>query len=93
MEPLKLENQLRFPLYAAAWEVVKKYTPLLREVNLTYTQYITMIVLWEKRYIGVKPEDVKKDGDGLFTMRELGRNTGIEPPKQEAKVFTNFIRE
>ena len=54
MDPLKLENQLCFPLYAAAIEVVKKYTPLLREVNLTYTQYITMMVLWEKRQIGVK---------------------------------------
>lgn len=54
MDPLKLENQLCFPLYAAAKEVVKKYTPLLREVNLTYTQYITMMVLWEKRQIGVK---------------------------------------
>jgi DNA-binding MarR family transcriptional regulator len=52
--PLALENQLCFPLYAAAREVVKKYTPLLREVNLTYTQYITMMVLWEKRQIGVK---------------------------------------
>jgi DNA-binding MarR family transcriptional regulator len=54
MDPLKLENQLCFPLYAAAREVVKKYSPLLREVNLTYTQYITMMVLWEKHQIGVK---------------------------------------
>ncbi|MDR1399499.1 MAG: MarR family transcriptional regulator [Treponema sp.] len=54
IDSLKLENQLCFPLYAAAREVVKKYTPLLREFNLTYTQYITMMVLWDKRQIGVK---------------------------------------
>jgi DNA-binding MarR family transcriptional regulator len=54
MDPLKLENQLCFPLYAAAREVVKKYTPFLKPLNLTYTQYIAMMVLWEKRKISVK---------------------------------------
>lgn len=54
MDPLKLENQLCFPLYAAARGVVKLYTPLLSEINLTYTQYITMMVLWEKKAISVK---------------------------------------
>ncbi|MDR2742786.1 MAG: MarR family transcriptional regulator [Treponema sp.] len=54
MDPLKLENQLCFPLYAASREIVKKYTPFLKSINLTYTQYITMMVLWEKRQIAVK---------------------------------------
>lgn len=54
MNPLKLENQLCFPLYAAARAVVKLYTPLLAEISLTYTQYITMMVMWEKKQIGVK---------------------------------------
>lgn len=49
-DPLKLENQLCFPLYACAREVVKKYKPLLDEIGLTYTQYIAMMVLWEKAY-------------------------------------------
>lgn len=53
-ESLKLENQLCFPLYAAAKEVTKKYTPYLNEIGLTYTQYIAMLVLWEKRNISVK---------------------------------------
>ena len=48
-ESLKLENQLCFPLYACAKEIVRKYTPLLTRLDLTYTQYITMMVLWEKR--------------------------------------------
>lgn len=51
---LKLENQLCFPLYAAAKEVVKKYNPFLSEIDLTYTQYIAMMVLWDKREISVK---------------------------------------
>lgn len=51
---LKLENQLCFPLYACAREVVKKYKPFLDEIGLTYTQYIVMIVLWEKEGINVK---------------------------------------
>ncbi|PXV95844.1 DNA-binding MarR family transcriptional regulator [Lachnotalea glycerini] len=51
---LKLENQLCFPLYACAKEVVKQYKPYLDEIELTYTQYITMMVLWEKKSLNVK---------------------------------------
>ena len=46
-ETLKLENQLCFPLYAAARQVVSLYTPYLKELGLTYTQYIVFLVLWE----------------------------------------------
>lgn len=53
-EQLKLENQLCFPLYACAKEVVRLYTPWLDPLNLTYTQYITMLVLWEKEKVSVK---------------------------------------
>ena len=53
-DALKLENQLCFPLYAAAREVVKIYRPYLDELDLTYTQYITMMVMWEQKEITVK---------------------------------------
>ena len=53
-ESLKLENQLCFPLYACSREVVKRYTPYLDELGLTYTQYVTMMVLWENRNLTVK---------------------------------------
>ena len=53
-EQLKLENQLCFPLYACAKEVVRLYTPWLDPLGLTYTQYITMLVLWEKEKVSVK---------------------------------------
>ena len=51
---LKLENQICFPLYAASREVVKRYSPYLEKLDLTYTQYITMMVLWEHGSITVK---------------------------------------
>lgn len=54
MDTLKLENQLCFPLYACSKEVVKKYHPLLEKIDLTYTQYITMMVLWEQKDMNVK---------------------------------------
>lgn len=53
-DALKLENQLCFPLYACAKEVVRMYTPLLDEIGLTYTQYIAMMVLWQKKELSVK---------------------------------------
>lgn len=53
-ERLKLENQLCFPLYVCAKEVVRRYTPLLEPFGLTYTQYIVMMVLWEHKKISVK---------------------------------------
>ncbi len=51
---LKLENQICFPLYACSKEVVRRYKPFLDKLDLTYTQYITMMVLWEQKSINVK---------------------------------------
>lgn len=51
---LKLENQICFPLYACSREVIKQYKPFLDELDLTYTQYITMMVLWEKKTLTAK---------------------------------------
>lgn len=53
-DPLKLENQLCFPLYVCAKEIIKKYKPYLDEIDLTYTQYIAMMVLWEKKAVNIK---------------------------------------
>ena len=47
-EAMKLANQLCFPLYAAARHVTGLYTPVLKPLGLTYTQYIVFLVLWEK---------------------------------------------
>ena len=51
---LRLERQLCFPLYACARETIKLYKPFLDELELTYTQYIAMMVLWEKKAVTVK---------------------------------------
>lgn len=53
-EGLKLKNQLCFPLYAASREVIRRYRSDLDALNLTYTQYIAMMVFWEERSISVK---------------------------------------
>ena len=60
-ECLRIENQICFPLYACSKEIVRKYKPFLDELDLTYTQYITMLVLWEK-----KETNVKELGEQLF---------------------------
>ena len=51
---LKLENQLCFPLYAVSKEIVRKYKPFLDEIDLTYTQYICMMAMWEHENMNVK---------------------------------------
>ena len=58
---LKLENQLCFPLYAVSREVIKLYKSFLDELDLTYTQYIAMILLWEYGSM-----TVKEIGERLF---------------------------
>ncbi|SFI06510.1 DNA-binding transcriptional regulator, MarR family [Pseudobutyrivibrio sp. OR37] len=58
---LKITNQLCFPLYACSKEIVKRYKPFLDPIDLTYTQYITMMVVWEEKEITVKAL-----GDKLF---------------------------
>ena len=51
---LKLGNQICFPLYACSKEIIRKYKPYLDKLNLTYTQYIVMMVLWEHESTSVK---------------------------------------
>jgi DNA-binding MarR family transcriptional regulator len=60
---LLLENQVCFPLYSAANAVVRAYRPLLEELNLTYLQYIVLMVLWEQ---------------SSLTVKELGERLGLD---------------
>ena len=62
-DPLKLENQLCFPLYAVSRDIVRRYTPLLRKIGLTYTQYIAMMVMWEAHEV---------------TFRDLGKRLHLD---------------
>lgn len=58
---LKIENQLCFPLYAASRKIIREYKQFLEKLDLTYTQYITMMILWEN-----KKTNVKELGEKLF---------------------------
>ena len=85
-ECLKLSKQLCFPLYACSRETIKLYKPYLDELGLTYTQYITMMVLWEHKAMTVKalgqelfldsgtltPLLKKLEEKGLVTRRRSG---------------------
>ena len=54
IDNLKLENQMCFPLYACSKEIIRRYKPFLGPLDLTYTQYLTLMALWEKQSISVK---------------------------------------
>ena len=53
-DSLKLENQLCFPIYLCSKEIIRRYTPFLETLDLTYTQYIVMMYFWEKEKSNVK---------------------------------------
>jgi DNA-binding MarR family transcriptional regulator len=53
-DSLSLKNQLCFPIYLCSKEIIRKYTPILEELNLTYTQYIAMMFFWEMKTSNVK---------------------------------------
>ncbi len=62
-DALRLENQLCFPLYACSREVIKLYRPHLDALGLTYTQYITLMVIW---------------AEGTISVRDLGRRLYLD---------------
>ena len=81
---LKLKNQMCFPIYLCSKEIIRKYTPYLNEINLTYTQYIVMMFFWEKY-----ESNVKELGDTLL----LDSST-LTPllKKLESKGFIERVR-
>ena len=89
IDALKLENQLCFPLYACAREIVKRYKPYLDEIDLTYTQYIAMMVLWEEGQVTSKVLGEKLYLDSgtltpvLKKLEEKGLVTRERDPKDE----------
>lgn len=75
---MKLSNQLCFPLYAAARTVTGLYTPYLKPLGLTYTQYIVMLVLWEKDGVSVSEigEKLMLDNGTLSPLLKKLENAG-----------------
>lgn len=78
-DALKLENQLCFPLYAAAKEIVRRYRPFLEPLGLTYTQYIAMMVMWEHQQVtvGKMGELLKLDSGTLTPMLKKMEAAGL----------------
>ncbi|MBQ8554600.1 MAG: MarR family transcriptional regulator [Clostridia bacterium] len=80
-DALLLENQLCFPLYACSREIIKRYRPYLDKLGLTYTQYITLMVIW---------------AEGTVSVRDMGRrlylDSGTLTPVLKSLEAKGFIR-
>ena len=96
---LKLENQLCFLLYASSREIVKRYKPLLDTIDLTYTQYIAMLVLWEKKQLTVKElgECLYLDSGTLTPLlkklESKGLVTRVRSEKDERSLVVTLTQE
>ena len=92
-EALKLENQLCFPLYACAREVVKRYKPFLDDIDLTYTQYVTMMVLWEKPSVTSKEigERLHLDSGTLTPVIKKLAEKGLVTRNRSAEDERNLV--
>lgn len=84
-ELLKLENQMCFPLYACSKEVVRRYTPHLDKLDLTYTQYLVMLALWEygKMSVGELGERLYLDSGTLTPLLKKMEGKGLLVRKRD----------
>lgn len=98
-ECLKLDNQICFPLYACAKEVVRQYRKPLEELNLTYTQYVVMMVFWEHGGMTEKElgEIVHLDSGTLAPLLKRLEKQGlvdrIRPETNERKLYISLTEE
>lgn len=92
-DALKLKNQLCFPLYACSREIIRQYKPYLDELDLTYTQYIAMMVLWEKKSVNVKElgECLYLDSGTLTPLLKKLENKGYLTRTRSEKDERNLI--
>ncbi len=77
-DSLLLKNQLCFPTYAVANKILRKYQPLLEKIDLTYTQYIVMMVMWEKKKVNEKElcEDLRLKSNTLAPLIKRLKDKG-----------------
>ena len=90
---LKLDRQYCFPLYACSRELIKEYKPFLDELDLTYTQYITMLVLWERKSINVKTlgDQLFLDSGTLTPLLKKLETKGLVTRKRSSEDERNLI--
>lgn len=98
-DSIRLENQLCFPLYACAKEVIRQYRKPLEELNLTYTQYVVMMVLWEFGGMteGELGQKVHLDSGTLAPLLKRMEKQGMITRKRlecnERKLFLSLTKE
>ena len=92
-ESLKLSKQLCFPLYACSREMIKLYKPFLDELGLTYTQYITMMVLWEHKAMTVKAlgQELYLDSGTLTPLLKKLEEKGLVTRRRSEQDERNLI--
>ena len=92
-DSLKLSKQLCFPLYACARETIKLYKPYLDEIDLTYTQYITMMVLWEHKALTVKAlgQELYLDSGTLTPLLKKLEDKGLVTRRRSDQDERNLI--
>ena len=91
-ESLRLENQLCFPIYAASREITRLYTPYLEKLDLTYTQYLVMLYLWEREFSCPGPNCQKVTELGKILMLDSGTLTPLLK-KLEQKGYITRTRD
>ncbi len=92
-DALKLSKQLCFPLYACSRGVIREYKPFLDRLDLTYTQYIAMLVLWEKGTMTVKElgEELYLDSGTLTPLLKKLEIKGLITRKRSTEDERNLI--
>ena len=92
-EALKLSKQLCFPLYACSREMIKLYKPWLDKLGLTYTQYITMMVLWEHKAMTVKAlgQELFLDSGTLTPLLKKLEEKGLVTRRRSEQDERNLI--
>lgn len=92
-DSLKLKNQLCFPIYLCSKEIIRKYTPYLDKIDLTYTQYIVMMYFWENKESNVKElgERLLLDSSTLTPLLKKLENKGYIERKRSSIDERNLI--
>ncbi|MBQ8451857.1 MAG: MarR family transcriptional regulator [Clostridia bacterium] len=92
-DSLKLKNQLCFPIYLCSKEIISRYTPKLNKLNLTYTQYIVMLFLWEHNEVSVSEigKALFLDSNTLSPLLKKLEEKGYVVRSKNAKDARNLI--
>ena len=98
-DALKLNNQVCFPLYACSKELVSRYGPYLKKLGLTYTQYIVMMVMWEKETVSSRElaESLHLDYGTLTPVLKMLESSGYlnrnRDPRDERLLLLTITEE